>query len=69
MTASGYADLLGKVTAGGDWLVADALGVEQIDPDVWSLVQGAAARGDGRPGRAAAPGTREAMERSSSTAW
>ena len=32
MTASGYADLLGKVTSGADWLVADALQVEKIDP-------------------------------------
>ena len=32
MTASGYADLLGKVTSGADWLVADALEVEEIDP-------------------------------------
>jgi glycerol-1-phosphate dehydrogenase [NAD(P)+] len=39
MTASGYADLLGKVTAGADWLISDALGVETIPPDVWSLVQ------------------------------
>jgi glycerol-1-phosphate dehydrogenase [NAD(P)+] len=39
MTASGYADLLGKVTSGADWLVADALGVEKIDPTGWSLVQ------------------------------
>jgi len=39
MTASGYADLLGKVTSGADWLVADALGVEEIDPSGWSLVQ------------------------------
>jgi len=39
MTASGYADLLGKVTSGADWLVADALGVEEIDPGGWSLVQ------------------------------
>ena len=39
MTASGYADLLGKVTSGADWLVADALGVEGIDPRGWSLVQ------------------------------
>lgn len=39
MTASGYADLLGKVTSGADWLVADALGVEEIDPDGWRLVQ------------------------------
>ena len=39
MTASGYADLLGKVTAGADWMVADSLGIEEIDPKVWSLVQ------------------------------
>lgn len=39
MTASGYADLLGKVTAGADWLVADALGAEPIVPYAWSLVQ------------------------------
>jgi glycerol-1-phosphate dehydrogenase [NAD(P)+] len=39
MTASGYADLLGKVTAGADWIIADELGVEPIDPEVWSLVQ------------------------------
>ena len=39
MTASGYADLLGKVTSGADWLVADVLEVEKIDPKGWSLVQ------------------------------
>ena len=39
MTASGYADLLGKVTSGADWLVADALGVEPIDEKGWTLVQ------------------------------
>ena len=39
MTASGYADLLGKVTSGADWLVADALQVGEIDPTGWSLVQ------------------------------
>lgn len=39
MTASGYADLLGKVTSGADWLVADALGVEKIDQNGWDLVQ------------------------------
>jgi glycerol-1-phosphate dehydrogenase [NAD(P)+] len=39
MTASGYADLLGKVTSGADWLVADALEVEKIEPTGWSLVQ------------------------------
>ena len=40
MNASGYADLLAKVPAGADWLVADALGLEPIDPTAWSIVQG-----------------------------
>lgn len=39
LTASGYGDLLGKVTAGADWLVADALECEPIDAFAWSLVQ------------------------------
>src|SRR5829696_5776981 len=39
MTASGYADLLGKVTSGADWIFADALGVEPIDETGWTLVQ------------------------------
>jgi glycerol-1-phosphate dehydrogenase [NAD(P)+] len=37
--ASGYADLLAKVTAGADWILADALGVEALDPLCWELVQ------------------------------
>jgi glycerol-1-phosphate dehydrogenase [NAD(P)+] len=49
MTASGYADLLGKVTAGADWLVADALGVEPIPPKIWSLVQDSLREWTGRP--------------------
>ncbi len=40
MTASGYADLLAKITAGADWVLADALGIEPIDPRAWSIVQG-----------------------------
>lgn len=39
MTASGYGDLIGKVPASADWMLADALGVEPIDPVVWELVQ------------------------------
>ncbi|MDP4226374.1 MAG: sn-glycerol-1-phosphate dehydrogenase [Bacteroidota bacterium] len=39
MTASGYADLFAKVTAGADWILADALGVEPVDPTAWSIVQ------------------------------
>lgn len=40
MTASGYADLFAKVTAGADWILSDALGVEKIDPQSWNIVQG-----------------------------
>lgn len=40
MNAWGYADLLAKITAGADWLLADALGVEPIAPQPWSIVQG-----------------------------
>ena len=40
MAAYGYGDLLGKVPAGADWIIADALDVEPIDPQVWALVQG-----------------------------
>lgn len=39
MNAAGYADLLAKLTAGADWIVADALGVEPIDRTAWELVQ------------------------------
>ncbi|EIP96701.1 glycerol dehydrogenase-like oxidoreductase [Opitutaceae bacterium TAV1] len=38
--AAGYADLLAKITAGADWLVADALGVEPMDGPAWRIVQG-----------------------------
>jgi glycerol-1-phosphate dehydrogenase [NAD(P)+] len=40
MSASGYGDLLGKITAGADWLLADAVGIEPLIPNVWDLVQG-----------------------------
>jgi glycerol-1-phosphate dehydrogenase [NAD(P)+] len=40
MTSAGYADLLAKIPAGADWIVADALEVEPIDRAVWDLVQG-----------------------------
>jgi len=39
MNATGYGDLLGKVTAGADWLLADALEIEPLDPRAWPLVQ------------------------------
>lgn len=39
MTGWGYGDLAGKVPAGGDWIIADALGIEPIDDIAWPLVQ------------------------------
>lgn len=39
MNGWGYGDLAGKIPAGGDWILADALGVEPIDDLAWSLVQ------------------------------
>jgi glycerol-1-phosphate dehydrogenase [NAD(P)+] len=39
MNASGYADLMAKVAAGADWILADAIGEERIQPDVWNTVQ------------------------------
>ena len=40
MNAWGYADLMSKVTAGADWVLADALGAEPIDAQAWAIVQG-----------------------------
>ena len=40
MNAWGYADLLSKITAGADWILADALGAEAIDARAWNIVQG-----------------------------
>lgn len=40
LTATGYGDLIEKIPAGADWLLADALGVEAVDDYVWGLVQG-----------------------------
>ncbi|MDR0349326.1 MAG: sn-glycerol-1-phosphate dehydrogenase [Tannerella sp.] len=44
LTASGYADLYAKITAGADWILADALGIEPVDQTSWHIVQ------DGLPG-------------------
>ncbi len=49
MNATGYGDLLGKVTAGADWILADALGVEPIEPQAWALVQDSLRAWTGRP--------------------
>lgn len=39
MTGWGYSDLAGKVAAGADWLLADALGIEAVDGECWGMVQ------------------------------
>jgi len=39
MNGWGYGDLAGKVPAGGDWILADALGIEPIDDVAWPMVQ------------------------------
>jgi glycerol-1-phosphate dehydrogenase [NAD(P)+] len=39
LQASGYADLMAKITAGADWILADFLGEHQIDTVCWSLIQ------------------------------
>ena len=39
LTATGYGDLIEKIPAGADWILADELGVEPIDAEVWHLVQ------------------------------
>jgi glycerol-1-phosphate dehydrogenase [NAD(P)+] len=49
MTSAGYADLLAKIPAGADWIVADVLEVEPIEPRAWSLVQDGLREATGRP--------------------
>lgn len=39
MAAGGYADLLAKVPAGADWLLASELGVAAMDENAWHIVQ------------------------------
>lgn len=40
MSASGYGDLIAKIPAGADWIIAEKAGVEKVDPFAFSLVQG-----------------------------
>jgi glycerol-1-phosphate dehydrogenase [NAD(P)+] len=63
MTSSGYGDLLAKITAGADWIVADALDVEHIKQKEWSLVQGPLREATGRPAdlHAGDPGAMEGL--------
>jgi glycerol-1-phosphate dehydrogenase [NAD(P)+] len=39
LISAGYADLVAKLTGGADWILADTLGIEPIDPEDWNLVQ------------------------------
>ena len=39
LAASGYADLIAKIPAGADWMLADLVGSEKIDDFAWGLVQ------------------------------
>lgn len=37
LNAAGYADLNAKVTCGADWILADFMGIEPIDPVAWDV--------------------------------
>lgn len=39
MTAAGYADLVSKIPAGADWIIADLVGADPILPSIWDMVQ------------------------------
>ena len=39
LTAAGFGDLAAKITAGVDWLAADAALVEPVAPEIWDMVQ------------------------------
>jgi glycerol-1-phosphate dehydrogenase [NAD(P)+] len=54
MNAWGYGDLLAKVVAGADWILADAAGIEPIDAGAWQTVQGALRSWIGSPAAIAA---------------
>ena len=61
MVASGYGDLSAKIPAGADWILADAAGIEPIDPLAWQLVQGGMSEALSRP-EALAAGDPDAYE-------
>ena len=49
MSGWGYADMSAKITAGADWIFADALGVEPIGEEAWNIAQGSLRRALGDP--------------------
>ena len=44
LNSHGYGDIAGKITGGVDWMIADSLGIEAIDEDIFALVQDNLAR-------------------------
>jgi glycerol-1-phosphate dehydrogenase [NAD(P)+] len=62
LTAAGYADLLATLTAGADWILADALDVEPIGPHAWATVQDGLNDALANP-RGARAGDADAIER------
>lgn len=54
MLAAGYGDLAAKVPAGADWIIADALGVHPIQPDIWEMIQPTLKQSISRPAALAA---------------
>ena len=61
MLGWGYGDLAGKVPAGGDWIIADALGIELLDDVAWPMVQNGLAGWLADPARLA-QGDRAALD-------
>ena len=49
MAGWGYGDLVGKLVAGADWIMADALGVEALNPSPFAMVQNNLAAWLGEP--------------------
>ena len=43
LCASGFGDLIAKLTAGVDWITAEAGGIEPINEEIWNMVQPLAA--------------------------
>lgn len=39
MLSAGYADLASKIPAGVDWIIADEIGADPIDPVCWRMIQ------------------------------
>jgi len=54
MAATGYGDLIEKLPAGADWILADELGLDPIDDVAWGLVQGPLRESLGNPSGVAA---------------